>query len=85
MPDQRSRADVALADDDVERVVLALLLESSTDSPWSVRELALEIGGEPRATDAIERLHAAGLVHRCEEFVWATRPATRFHQLTDTV
>jgi Mn-dependent DtxR family transcriptional regulator len=83
MPDQRSRADVAQADDDVERVVLTLLLESRTDGPWSVRELALEIGGALPATDAIRRLHAAGLVHHCEEFVWATRAATRFHQLAD--
>jgi len=83
MPDQRSGADVAQADDNVERVVLALLLESRINGPWSMRELALEIGGELPATDAIRRLHAAGLVHRCEEFVWATRPATRFHQLAD--
>lgn len=74
---------MGLADDDVERVVLALLLESKTPWPWSVQELGLEIGDELRATDALARLHAAGLVHRCHEFAWATRPAARFHQLAD--
>jgi hypothetical protein len=85
MPEQHRGADVTLADDDVERVVLSLLLESKTDGPWSVSELVLEIGGELRTKDAIRRLCAAGLVHRCEEFLWATRPATRFHQLADAV
>jgi hypothetical protein len=83
MQDQRSDEDVALADDDAERVVLALLLESKGPGPWSVQELARELGSELRTTDAIARLHAAGLVHRCHEFVWVTRPARRLHQLAD--
>jgi hypothetical protein len=81
MQDQRSCTDVGATDDCVESVVLTLLLESKTAGPWSVPELARELGGELQATDAIARLHAAGLVHRCHEFVWATRSATRFHQL----
>ena len=83
MQDQRSGGDVEPADDDLERVVLALLLESRHPGPWSVRELAREVGGELQTTDAVARLHAVGLVHRCHEFVWATRPAARFHQLAD--
>jgi hypothetical protein len=81
MQDQRSGADMALADDEVERTVLALLLESKAQGQWSVDELAREVGGEVETADAIVRLHAAGLVHRCNEFVWLTRPAMRFHQL----
>jgi hypothetical protein len=83
MQDQRSGMDVGLADDCVERVVLTLLLESKTPGPWSVQELARELGSELKATDAIASLHAAGLVHRCHEFVFVTRPAARFHQLAD--
>ncbi len=83
MQDQRNDADVALTDDEIERVVLTLLLESKTPGPWSVRELAQEIGSEVHAADAIARLNAAGLVHCCHEFVWATRPAWRLHQLAD--
>ncbi len=83
MRDQRSSTDVGLADDYLERVVLTLLLDSKTSRPWSVQELAREIGNELRATDAIVSLQAAGLVHRCHEFVWASRSAVRFHQLAD--
>lgn len=43
--------------------------------PWAVRELVLEIGGQIDVEDALARLHGAGLVHRCGEFVWATRAA----------
>ena len=43
--------------------------------PWAVRELVLEIGSQIDVEDALARLHGAGLVHRCGEFVWATRAA----------
>jgi hypothetical protein len=43
--------------------------------PWAVRELVLEIGDQIEVEDALARLHGAGLVHRCGEFVWATRAA----------
>jgi hypothetical protein len=82
MQDQRSDTDVEPTDDDLERVVLSLLLESGHPGPWSVRELSREAGGELQTTDAVARLHAVGLVHRCQEFVWATRPAARFHRLS---
>ena len=83
MQDQRSGVDVGRVDDEAEREVLALLLESRLPGPWSVWELGLEIGSEVAAADAVMRLHAAGLVHLCHEFVWATRPAARSHQLAD--
>lgn len=41
--------------------------------PWAVRELVLEIGDQMEVEDALARLHGVGLVHRCGEFVWATR------------
>jgi hypothetical protein len=83
MQDQGSGADVGPADDDVEREVLALLLESRLPGPWSAQELGLEIGSDLAATDAVMRLHAAGLVHLCHGFVWASRPAARSHELAD--
>lgn len=43
--------------------------------PWAVWELVLEIGDRIDVEDAIANLHGAGLVHRCGEFVWATRAA----------
>jgi hypothetical protein len=84
MRDQPSEVDVGRADGEAEREVLALLLESDLPGPWSVWELGLQLGSELAAADAVMRLHAAGLVHLCHEFVWPTRTAARSHQLTDT-
>jgi hypothetical protein len=83
MQSQRSGVDVGRVDDELEREVLALLLESGLSGPWSVWELGLQFGSEVAAADAVMRLHAAGLVHLCHEFVWPTRAAARSHQLTD--
>jgi hypothetical protein len=83
MQDQPNDVDVSQVDDEVEREVLGLLLESGLPGPWSVWELGLQLGSEVAAADAVMRLHATGLVHLCHEFVWATRPAARSHQLTD--
>jgi hypothetical protein len=43
--------------------------------PWSFGELVLELRDPIGVQDALTRLHALGLVHRCGEFVWATRAA----------
>jgi hypothetical protein len=51
--------------------------------PWSVRELGQALGYEIAAVDAIAGLHAAGLVHRIEEFVFASCPAACCMQLAD--
>jgi hypothetical protein len=83
MQDQPNAVDAGAADHEVERDVLALLLESELRGPWSVWELGLEIGNERVAADAVMRLHAAGLVHLCREFVWPTRPAARMYRFTD--
>jgi hypothetical protein len=83
MQDQPSAVDVGAADDEVEREVLALLLESRLPGPWSAQELGLELGSL-LATDAVMRLHAAGLVHLCHGFVWPTRPAARMHGFSGT-
>jgi hypothetical protein len=73
--DLRARLDCA------ERAVLGLLLYSEFWGPWSDAELDRAIDGEIPAGDAVAGLHAAGLVHRCEGFVWATRAAVRASRL----
>jgi len=83
MQDQPNGVDMGQADDDAEREVLALLLESELPGPWSMQELGLEIGSQLAATGAVMRLHAAGLVHVCHGFAWPTRPAARLHRLAD--
>jgi hypothetical protein len=63
-----------------EGIVNMLLVERVL---WSDDEVAREAGGDPlEAEDALTRLHAAGLVHRLEGFVFATRPAVKFERLT---
>jgi hypothetical protein len=83
MQDQPIDLDVGETDERAEREVLGLLLKSRLPGPWSVWELGLQIGNDAGAVDAVMRLHAAGLVHLCHEFVWPTRTAVRSHQLAD--
>ncbi len=66
-----------------ELATLNLLLLSAPSAPWSMRELALALGSRTSAEDAVVHLHAAGLVHRIEEFVFPTRAAARLHQLIE--
>ncbi|MGP0101915.1 MAG: hypothetical protein ACLPUT_09915 [Solirubrobacteraceae bacterium] len=82
MRDQRSSTPPAgRRRDEIQFVVLALLLDPEYPGPWSVEELAREVGCELLAADAVVRLHAAGLAHRCDGFVWPKRAASRFCQL----
>jgi predicted transcriptional regulator len=76
MHDQRS-PDVGEEERHDDRRVLALLLEPDNQRPWSTDELLREIGDRVVMADSLARLFAAGLIHRCGEFVFATRPAVR--------
>jgi hypothetical protein len=71
--------DPSMDPSDVLRVsdsaVYGLLILPDEQRPWSISELALELGSPIDVEDALARLHGAGLVHRCGEFVWATRAA----------
>jgi hypothetical protein len=82
MRDQRSGTpSVGRRSDEVQFSVLALLLDRECPGPWSVEELAREVGCELLAADAVVRLHAAGLAHRSDGLVWPSRAASRFCQL----
>ncbi len=67
--------DVGKEEDGADAAVLAMLLAEDAQRPWSLDEVALELGDRLRATDALNRLQAAGLVHRLGDFVFAARPA----------
>jgi predicted transcriptional regulator len=58
--------------------ILRLLFSSSY--PWTVEELARELGTSD-AEDGVSRLAGAGLVHRIERFAFPTRPAHRAREL----
>ena len=81
MQDQTNPRGIAAEFDRSERVVLSLLMDPDAPDIWSVDEIARAIGDELAAGDALVALHAAGLIHRCHEFVFVTRPTLRLTQL----
>jgi hypothetical protein len=58
-------------DSQIDRVVMALLLDQY-QGLWRADEIAREIGDDVEVEDSLARLHAAGLVHRLEDFVFPT-------------
>lgn len=63
-----------------DRAILGLLIDEDCQRLWSVAEIEQEIGED--ATSGLARLHGAGLAHRLDGFVWATRAAVEADQLT---
>jgi predicted transcriptional regulator len=57
----------------LDSAVLGLLVDLDCHRPWSEQEIASEVG--ENVTDSLNRLHGAGLIHRLDEFVWASRAA----------
>jgi hypothetical protein len=85
MQDQPISAGAEVACERIERLVLALLLGVEYRGPWSIPEVAREVGCEMLADAAVESLHAAGLAHRHAGFVWPTRAAARASALVGGV
>lgn len=54
--------------------ILESLLCSDAARPWSMAEIEREMESWD-ASDGVARLVRAGLVHRLDGFVWASRPA----------
>jgi hypothetical protein len=71
-----------LGEEDDAGVLLAVLLEHYP-AQLSVAELMCELDWpyEFRADDALARLARAGLIHRRDQFVFASRAAIRAQQL----
>lgn len=69
------QGDVLRESSVIESGIYDRLVTPNQQRPWAVRELVLEIGSRIDVEDALARLHGVGLVHRCGEFVWATRAA----------
>ena len=71
---------IAMAEKDVDRTVPELLLHSQ-QWPWSIEEVARELGDLPDAEDALSRLRSVGLVDRHYRFVFPSRAAIRAVEL----
>jgi len=63
----------AEADGQIDSAILGCLRRQAEQRPWSVDEITREIGSD--TTDSLNRLYGAGLIHRLDGFVWATRAA----------
>jgi hypothetical protein len=57
----------------IDAGVLGLLIRPDNRRLWSQDEIEREVGLE--ATDSLNRLYGAGLIHRLDSFVWVTRAA----------
>jgi hypothetical protein len=83
IPDERR--GTRLSEDEIDNTVVGFLLDQPW-WPWSLEEIARELGDEPDAEDAIARLTGAGLVHRLGDFAFPTRSLRRASKLRlDTV
>ena len=80
MHDQRTLTP-AEEDAQIESAILGSLLDPHEQRPWSVEEVAREIGNPVAVHDSLRQLQGVGLIHRCGEFVWATRAALAAHKL----
>lgn len=74
-PIQEPGERMDLADQDL----LTTLTSDDSHRPWSLDELARECGAG--AAESVVRLARAGLIHRSDDFVWATRAAVRAREL----
>lgn len=78
IPDQGSTA--RLSEEQIDNAVLDFML-CEPSWPWSLEEVARELGSQPNAADAVRRLTSAGLLHRLDNFVFPSRAARRANEL----
>ncbi|MFI4984885.1 MAG: hypothetical protein ACHP93_03965 [Solirubrobacterales bacterium] len=69
----------------IDRALLELLLGDEHQRPWAEDELAREIGVPGDVRDGLRRLRASRLIHRWNDLAVASRPAVRFHEITQGV
>lgn len=83
MLDQRSSVE-SEAHAHLDQAVLGLLLDSDKQRPWSETEIAREISTPGHVPASLKRLRIAGLIHRWNDLVTASRSAVRFHEITQS-
>lgn len=67
---------------EMDASILEALLEPDAARPWAVAEIEREIGS-PEVVDGLGRLARAGLIHRLDVFVWASRSALAAYALDE--
>jgi hypothetical protein len=79
MHDQPNQSTIE-RDNQTDSAILMVLLSETSHRPWSVDEIAREMGYDP--TDSLRRLYGGGLIHRLDDFVWATRAAAMADEIS---
>jgi hypothetical protein len=69
-----------LSEDEIDNTVISFMLDGES-WPWSLEEIARELGDGPDAEDAVARLAGTGLVHRLGDLVFPTRSLRRANEL----
>ena len=66
----------AVEDVQIDQAIIGALL--TDEAPlWSFYELVRQFGNEIAVTDSVNRLAGQGLIHRLDQFVFATRAAAK--------
>lgn len=79
---ETSANSVIERDNRTEGAILTLLLDFEAGSLWSEEELIRALKhSRVDVLDSLSSLHGAGLIHRCEGFVFATRAASSFDRI----
>ncbi len=66
-----------------ERIILSIILEPGFHGTWTTQEIARAFGDETATADALAGLHAHGLIHRHQEYVFASRSAARLIEINE--
>ncbi len=81
MQEDPTEKSVGQCNADVDGDVLDALLAHGAQRPWSVDEVARVIEDPVAAADSLGRLARAGLIHRLDGFVFASRAALHADQV----
>jgi hypothetical protein len=65
----------------IDMLILEMLLDKDAQRPWTVEEIERELDIPQEASDSVGRLARAGLIHRLDGFVFASRTAVCAHTL----
>jgi hypothetical protein len=72
---------VAEQDAQTDTTILEVLLDDDAQRPWTENEVALVLNDPIAASDGLGRLARAGLIHRLDGFVFASRAALHAAEL----
>jgi hypothetical protein len=69
----------------LDQVLLQQMLGPENQRPWAESELARTASLPGDVNDGLRRLRQSGLIHRWNDLATASRPAVRFHDITQGV